>query len=132
MRERINYRALLAAAAALAATATIVALKSRDTEMRNPPTGKFITVNGTRMHYLERGSGEPLLLLHGNGAMVKEMELSGLLDRLARHYRVLAFDRPGYGYSDPPPRGNSPEAQAELLQGALSQLGIESAVLVAH
>lgn len=132
MHERIPYRALLATAAALATTAAIVALKSRDAERRNPPTGKFITVDGTRLHYLDRGSGEPLLLLHGNGAMAKEMELSGLVDRLARHYRVLAFDRPGYGHSDSAPRGNSPEAQAELLHGALDQLGIESAVVVAH
>lgn len=132
LRLRIGSRAFLGTAAALAAMAAIVSLKSRAAERENPPTGKFITVAGTRLHYVDRGSGEPLLLLHGNGAMMKELELSGLIDRLAQHYRVLAFDRPGYGYSDPAPRGSSPEAQATLLHQALRQLNIRSALVVAH
>ncbi len=132
MHLRIDARIVLGTTAALLAMAAIVRLKSREAEVQNPPTGKFITVAGTRLHYVERGSGEPLLLLHGNGAMAKEMELSGLIDYLAQRYRVLAFDRPGYGYSDPAPRGSSPEAQAALLHQALHQLNIRSAVVVAH
>jgi pimeloyl-ACP methyl ester carboxylesterase len=46
---------------------------------------------------------------------------------------VIAFDRPGYGYSDRP-RGKSwtPEAQAELLHRALQYLGIEQPIVVGH
>ena len=37
-------------------------------ERRNPPIGRFITVKGVRLHYVERGTGTPLVLLHGNGS----------------------------------------------------------------
>ena len=39
-------------------------------EHDNKPTGNFLEVNGVRLHYLERGSGAPLVLLHGNGSMI--------------------------------------------------------------
>lgn len=128
---RIGTRGLLGAAA-LAAMAAFVALKTRQAEQRHPPAGSFIDVGGTRLHYIERGSGEPLLLLHGNGATARELELSGLVDQLAGQYRVFAFDRPGYGYSQPLGRDDGPEAQAALFHQALAQLGLQPAVVVGH
>ena len=63
-------------------------------ERRNPPRGRFMTVAGTRLHYVERGTGTPLVLLHGNGSMVQDFESSGLIEWAARKYRVIAIDRP--------------------------------------
>jgi pimeloyl-ACP methyl ester carboxylesterase len=82
---------------------------------------------------MERGQGQPLVLLHGNGTLAQELEISGLPGLAAEKYRVIAFDRPGYGYSDRP-RGKSwtPEAQAELLHRALQYLGIEQPIVVGH
>jgi len=37
-------------------------------ERRNPPLGRFITVDGVRLHYVDRGTGTPLVLLHATGA----------------------------------------------------------------
>ena len=35
------------------------------------PEGKFITVDGVRLHYIERGAGPVIVLLHGNGTMAR-------------------------------------------------------------
>src|SRR4030095_8120537 len=64
---------------------------------------------------------------------LEDFEVSGLLDRLARDHRVIAFDRPGFGHSDRPrERLWTPAAQAKLLLAALAQLGVDRAAVVGH
>jgi hypothetical protein len=87
---------------ALVASAILNRVLAKMAERRNPPIGRFIVVDGVRLHYVERGKGEPLVLLHGNGSMIQDFDSSGLLDAAAKTYRVIAFDRPGFGYSDRP------------------------------
>jgi pimeloyl-ACP methyl ester carboxylesterase len=124
---------LVGTAAVLAVSAIFVRAKTREAERDNPPEGKFITVRGVRLHYVERGQGQPLVLLHGNGSMVRDFALSGVLDRAARSYRVIVFDRPGYGHSERPRRRVwSASAQAELIYDALHELGIEHPVVLGH
>jgi pimeloyl-ACP methyl ester carboxylesterase len=124
---------LLASAAVLGATACAVWWMARRAERANPPIGRFIDVDGVRLHYVERGEGVPVVLLHGNGSMIQDFATSGVLDRAAERYRVIAFDRPGYGYSVRP-RGRlwTPQAQAELLYKALGKLGVDRAIVVGH
>ncbi|MBA2690082.1 MAG: alpha/beta hydrolase, partial [Burkholderiales bacterium] len=59
--------------------------------------------------------------------------ISGVLDLAASNYRVIAFDRPGYGYSERP-RSKlwSPRAQAELLRKALQRLDVERPIVLGH
>jgi hypothetical protein len=73
-------------------------------ERRNPPIGVFIECDGVRLHYIERGNAAApcVVLFRGNGTMLQDLILSGLPDRLARHHRVICFDRPGFGYSQRP------------------------------
>lgn len=124
---------LIGAGAALAAMAAYVQHRTRQVEQHNPPAGKFIEVNGIRLHYLERGQGQPIVLLHGNGTMAQELEISGVLDLASEKYRVIVFDRPGYGYSDRPRTTIwTPAAQARLLYQALQQLGIQRPVIAGH
>ena len=66
-----------------------------------PPIGNFVTVEGTRLHYLCQGTGQPVVLLHGNAGFIQDYSLM-VLDRLAPQYRACAFDRPGHGYSARP------------------------------
>jgi hypothetical protein len=99
----------------------------------NPPTGRFIEVDGVRLHYVERGAGRPLVLFHGNGSMIQDFESSGLIYLAAQNYRVIVFDRPGYGHSDRPRNVVwTPAAQAELFFEALQQLGVHSALVLGH
>jgi pimeloyl-ACP methyl ester carboxylesterase len=102
-------------------------------ERRNPPLGRFITVDGVRLHYVERGTGTPLVLLHGNGSMIEDFQSSGLIDLAAKKYRVIAIDRPGFGYSERP-RSTvwTPEAQADLIAAALKEIGVPRAIVLGH
>lgn len=119
--------------ASMAAMAAINLCLAKAAEARNPAKGHFVEVNGVRLHYLERGEGEPVVLLHGNGSMVQDFECSGLIDLAARQYRVIAFDRPGFGHSERPRNVVwTPAAQAELLKLALQKIGISRAIVLGH
>jgi pimeloyl-ACP methyl ester carboxylesterase len=123
----------IAAGLGLTASFFYVRKKTREAEAENPPQGRFVKVDGVRLHYLERGEGPTLVLLHGNGVLANDFEHSGLLDRAAEHYRVIAFDRPGFGYSERP-RSTiwTPQAQARLLRHALQELDVDSAIVLGH
>jgi pimeloyl-ACP methyl ester carboxylesterase len=128
-----RYPAASGAVAALVAAAILNRVLTKKAEHRNPPAGSFVTVNGVRLHYIEHGSGPPLVLLHGNGSMVQDFQSSGLLDLAAKTYRTIAFDRPGFGYSDRPRSMVwTPEAQADLIHAALMKLGISEPVVLGH
>ena len=121
------------AGAALAGTALFNRQRAKRAEQDNPPLGNFITVDGVALHYVERGEGPPLLLLHGNGTMIEDWAASGLLNELAKTHRVIAFDRPGFGHSERPrTRIWTPAAQAALIAAALRELGIERPLVVGH
>jgi pimeloyl-ACP methyl ester carboxylesterase len=128
---RKNLLALGLCLTAFAAAA--VTVRTAQARRKDGPIGRFLTVDGVRLHYAEFGSGEPIVLLHGNGSLIQEFLASGLVRRLARSHRVILFDRPGYGFSDRP-RGQrwSPAAQADLLQKAVLQLGEERVHLLGH
>jgi pimeloyl-ACP methyl ester carboxylesterase len=133
----VSLRPVAAGVAAAVAALTISALVNhavaKNAERNNPPIGKFIEVGGVLLHYIERGQGEPLVLLHGNGSMIQDFSSSGLLDKAARKYRVIVFDRPGFGYSK---RSRltvwTPEAQADLIRKALAKIGISQAIVLGH
>ena len=102
---------------------------------RHPPVGHFIEVDGVRLHTIERGdkTAPVLALLHGNGALIEDMLISGLIDRASENFRVICFDRPGFGHSSRPRlRLWTPERQAELIQKALAQMGVTEAVTLGH
>jgi pimeloyl-ACP methyl ester carboxylesterase len=124
---------LAATAAALAAAAVYNTYRASRAEQEHPPRGEFITVDGVRLHYLRKGNGPPVVLIHGNVVTNEDWVMSGILDRVARHHTVFAFDRPGFGYSDRP-QGSmwTAEHQADLLIEALARLGVEMPVVVGH
>ncbi len=125
--------ALLGSAAVLGTVALGVAASARAAERGHPPRGRFMNVEGVRLHYVERGHGDPIVIFHGNGGMIEDMLSSGLVERLARRHRVIVFDRPGFGYSERPrTRIWTPMAQARLLRQAILRLGIARATVLGH
>lgn len=121
------------AVAALAAMALVNRHFAKQAERDNPPAGRFLDVDGVRLHYVERGSGEPLVLLHGNGSMIEDFESSGLIELAAKNFRVIVFDRPGFGHSDRPRNVVwTPDAQAALIRHALERLNISNAIVLGH
>jgi pimeloyl-ACP methyl ester carboxylesterase len=125
--------AMAVGGALLGAMALIARRQASNAEQRHPGVGKFLNVDGVRLHYVESGSGKLLLLIHGNGTQIEDFETSGLIDLAADTHRVIVFDRPGFGHSSRP-RGTvwTPSAQAHLLHEALAQLGIERSVVLGH
>ena len=71
-----------------------------------------------RLHYIEQGKGEPLVLLHGNGESHHYFERQ--MDTLAAHFRVLAVDTRGHGDS---PRGSAPFTLSQFVDDLLAFLG---------
>jgi len=125
--------ALLAFIASALGAAAFVQIRTSAAERAHRLRGAFLDVDGVRLHYVERGHGTPLVLLHGLGSMIDDFVLSGLFARAAEHYRVIAIDRPGYGRSTRPrDRRWTPAAQAELVHAALHQLDIDSPVVFGH
>jgi hypothetical protein len=52
-------------------------------ERRRPPTGRFIEVNGVRLHYTDEGAGRAVVLLHGNGVSGDDYKTSSVAERLS-------------------------------------------------
>lgn len=121
---------------ALAGAAWFNRAAARRAERAYPPKGDIIQVDGVDVHVVDTGvliGGETIILIPGNGSLVEDFMVSGLVDRLARGNRVVLIDRPGYGYTErPADRDWTAEAQAALLMKTCTQLGITRPVVVGH
>ena len=77
-RRKAKAPSFAVASAVVIGALTTLALLNRHlakkAERDNPAAGRFLNVNGVRLHYVERGSGEALILLHGNGSMIQDFE----------------------------------------------------------
>lgn len=123
---------VLLIAAVLLLTSLAISLYAR---WRNPPIGRFLSVDGATLHYIERGRSDapPLVLLHGNGATLHDFLASRIVEMAAERYRVIAIDRPGFGYSSRPRlRIWGAVEQAEVLSKALDQLGVSEPIVLGH
>lgn len=101
-------------------------------EKNMPPRGKFIDIDGVRLHYIDKGSGPVLLLIHGLAGQVLNFTHS-LLGRLTHDFRVIILDRPGSGYSLRPDESLAPlTAQARIISRFCQALGLERPVIVGH
>lgn len=106
------------------------ARREADAARRFPPTGRILTVSGKRVHAHVEGAGPDVVLIHGASGNTRDWTF-GMVGRLARRYRVTAFDRPGLGWSDDlGEAGISPFAQAAQLRAAAAQLGLRRPVVV--
>ncbi len=107
-------------------------------EARTPAAAGRVAVEGGRIAYLEDGPGQgaraTVVLLHGASANAYD-PMEGVGRTLARAgYRVIAFDRPGYGNSDRIAGADaaSPAFQGRVLGQALDQLGTGPVILLGH
>ena len=98
---------------------------------RSPSISKFETVDGTRLHFVIKGGGRPVVLIHGNPGSGQDW--TRLFGPLAEHHKAIAFDRPGHGRSERPKHIDATvEVQARLLHDALKQLHVERPIVVGH
>ncbi|RUW18127.1 alpha/beta fold hydrolase, partial [Mesorhizobium sp. M4B.F.Ca.ET.013.02.1.1] len=97
-----------------------------------PARGKFVEIDGNRIHYVEEGEGRPIVFLHGLGAQLHHFRHT-LFGRFGPGYRLIALDRPGSGYSvrASDATGRLPE-QAEIVRRFIDRLGLEKPLVVGH
>jgi pimeloyl-ACP methyl ester carboxylesterase len=94
-------------------------------------TSKFVTVEGTRLHFVIAGAGRPVVLIHGNPGSGQDW--TRVFSPLSARRKAIAFDRPGHGQSQRPKHIEATlEVQARLLHDALQQLHIERPIIVGH
>ena len=78
-------------------------IDAREVERRYATSeSRFVTVQGVRTHYVDVGSGRPLVLIHGSNSSLYDW--SGWTQRLRRDFRVISLDLPGHGLTGPDPR----------------------------
>ncbi len=102
----------------------------RRAEAMVPADGRFIEVEGARLHYLDVGQGPAIVLVHGLGGQLRNF--SYLLDRLTPHHRVILVDRPRSGYSTA--EGSEPGIvdQSAIIARLIEKLALEKPLLVGH
>lgn len=101
-----------------------------------PPQGKFVDVDGARLHVVDIGPanpvGLPIVLIHGASSSLQTMR-KPLGDLLAKNHRVILIDRPGLGWSTRARTEDStPAIQARMIDEALGKLGVDRGIMVGH
>lgn len=99
----------------------------------NRSASRFVVASDLTWHVQELGAPEApvLLLLHGTGAATHSW--AGLAPLLAAHFRVVAPDLPGHGFTDPLPPGRlSLPGMASAIRDLLTTLAVEPAIVVGH
>ncbi|MCH9720808.1 MAG: alpha/beta fold hydrolase [Actinomycetia bacterium] len=91
---------------------------------------KHLDLHGERLAYVDEGSGEVLLLLHGMAGSSQTWR--SVIGPLSRRYRVVAPDLPGHGESAKPRSDYSLGAFAVLLRDLLDELAVTRATVVGH
>lgn len=136
MKKLAKFLLVLIAVLALALTAfwfsrpeDIVFEDLRST-VPNAEFSKFADIGGVRVHYQEKGTGTPLILIHGYSSSVYTWK--DQFDALSKKYRVIAIDLKGFGFTSKPDGDYSRRAQGELVSSLLDYLKIEKAWLVGN
>ena len=95
-----------------------------------PADATFVDVGGVNVRYREAGHGPAVVLIHGFAASSDSWMT--VLPVLAQHFRVIAIDLKGFGWTSRPAGDYSPEAQAQLAWGVLDKLGVADVAIVGH
>jgi pimeloyl-ACP methyl ester carboxylesterase len=93
-------------------------------------SGNYHDRGNGRIHYLDRGSGETIVLLHGY--LENSVVWGGFASRLAEGYRVIAVDLPGHGGSASRGEEQTMDILAEAVHELLQEAGAGRVFMVGH
>lgn len=136
-RYRRNAMNLLLVALALIALAllALAAWTVRvDQRMRRllPPAGRWMELDGDRIHYTDQGQGPAIVMVHGLAGQLSNFSYLPL-DTLAQRHRIVRLDRPGSGWSSRADDTQATiDAQARRVIAFMRALGLERPLLVGH
>ncbi|MCB0208711.1 MAG: haloalkane dehalogenase [Anaerolineae bacterium] len=95
-----------------------------------PFKANYIEVHGSKMHYVDEGSGDPILFLHGNPT--SSYLWRNIIPYLTPHDRCIAPDLIGMGKSDKPDIEYSFFDHVHYIDGFIDALGLKNITLVIH
>ncbi|MBJ6123735.1 alpha/beta hydrolase [Sphingomonas sp. BT553] len=122
----------LAGAGIIGGLIAFSSLSARSAEHRVPPEGRFLDVDGARLHYIDIGSGPVIVMIHGLTGQLRNFTYA-LTERLVSDYRVIVVDRPGSGYSTyNRVGGRGLDAQAAIIGHLIKALKLDQPLLVGH
>ncbi|MEM4407910.1 MAG: haloalkane dehalogenase [Candidatus Caldarchaeum sp.] len=104
-----------------------------DSELSSPDypfESRHLKVNGSEMHYIEKGEGRVFLFLHGNATW--SYLWRNVIPRVAEHGRCIAFDLVGFGRSDKPAISYKFLEHYKYVEGFIDELGLKDLVLIGH
>lgn len=90
----------------------------------------FIDLNGVRHHYVSKGEGPPVVLVHGLGGSLHAWH--GVTENLSYHHHVVALDLRGHGRSDASQGPFSIPAFAHDVETLIAALELPAVTLVGH
>lgn len=90
----------------------------------------WLEVLGNDLYYVEAGSGQPLIFLHGMSSCGEAWWQQ--FDHFARHYRVIAYDSVNHGHSSNSPRGEPETDRTDELEAVLEALAIDQPILAGN
>ena len=97
-----------------------------------PPDGKFLEIDGERLHYVDFGHGPAVVFIHGLCGQLRNFAYLPL-DALARTHRVILVDRPGSGYSiRSQPDDAAIATQAGVVAQLIDRLSLDRPLVVGH
>jgi haloalkane dehalogenase len=95
-----------------------------------PFASHYVEVHGSRMHYVEEGSGDPILFLHGNPT--SSYLWRNIIPYLVPHGRCIAVDLIGMGKSDKPDLAYRFFDHSKYVEGFIETLGLSQIMFVVH
>lgn len=105
---------------------------ARKIEKAVPRDGTLIDVDGETLHVVDRGSGPPIVMIHGLGGQIRNFGRE-MVEELERDFRLILVDRPGSGYSRRA-AGTSArlKVQAETIAGLIRKMELGRPLIVGH
>lgn len=114
-------------------TFSVLSVFAQETQVpydNNPTAGKYAPINGIQLYYETYGTGEPLILLHGNGGSINSFRKQ--IPFFEKYYQVIAIDSRLQGKSGGSPDSLSYELMASDFCALLDYLNIQSAYVIGH
>jgi pimeloyl-ACP methyl ester carboxylesterase len=133
MSMRFGSRVAAAAAATGIASFVYQSFAEACDRRRFPPPGRLADIGGRSLHFVDLGTGSPaVIIVPAVGGNV--LDWLAFHRELAKDMRVFVYDRAGFGWSDPPPRGRRTfDGMATELRQGLTGAGIDPPyLLVGH
>lgn len=98
----------------------------------HPPMGRVVDTGKSGLHYIEKGAGIPVIMIHGSDGTLYNFQRS-IFAQVATEFRAIAVDRPDHGYSDAPPdRALTIPFNVEAIREGVKRMGIHRPIVVGY